>query len=134
MNPLEDTQRTCLIGNETQRAGLQGGGREDQKRSVENRVVVDTFQLWGYSGPMGDARIKPASRPSQDPGGLRELLEDCWDADPEARLTAECAQQRLAALARPQDARPSPDSCAHGSPPLCPEDCLSAPPHRPPPW
>ncbi|XP_034500957.1 anti-Muellerian hormone type-2 receptor isoform X6 [Ailuropoda melanoleuca] len=75
-----------------------------------------------------------SSSPSTDPGGLRELLEDCWDADPEARLTAECAQQRLAALARPQDARPSPDSCAHGSPPLCPEDCLSAPPHRPPPW
>ncbi|CAO2600646.1 Anti-Muellerian hormone type-2 receptor [Lemmus lemmus] len=34
-----------------------------------------------------------------DPEGLRELLEDCWDADPEARLTAECVQQRLAALA-----------------------------------
>ncbi|KAB1270325.1 Anti-Muellerian hormone type-2 receptor [Camelus dromedarius] len=41
-----------------------------------------------------------------DPGGLRELLEDCWDADPEARLTAECVQQRLTALARPQEAHP----------------------------
>ncbi|XP_026892082.2 anti-Muellerian hormone type-2 receptor isoform X4 [Acinonyx jubatus] len=64
-----------------------------------------------------------------DPGGLRELLEDCWDADPEARLTAECVQQRLAALARPQEARPFPESCTHDCPPLCPEDCLSPPPH-----
>ncbi|XP_067385630.1 anti-Muellerian hormone type-2 receptor [Emydura macquarii macquarii] len=29
---------------------------------------------------------------------LRELLEDCWDPDPEARLTAECAHQRLQEL------------------------------------
>ncbi|XP_042848330.1 anti-Muellerian hormone type-2 receptor isoform X4 [Panthera tigris] len=64
-----------------------------------------------------------------DPGGLRELLEDCWDADPEARLTAECVQQRLAALARPQEARSFPESCTHDCPPLCPEDCLSPPPH-----
>ncbi|KAM8912494.1 anti-Muellerian hormone type-2 receptor isoform 3-T3 [Lycaon pictus] len=64
-----------------------------------------------------------------DPGSLRELLEDCWDADPEARLTAECVQQRLAALARPQEAQPFPESFAHGCPLLCPEDCLSAPPH-----
>uniref|UniRef100_G3TK14 Anti-Muellerian hormone type-2 receptor n=1 Tax=Loxodonta africana TaxID=9785 RepID=G3TK14_LOXAF len=38
---------------------------------------------------------------AMEPGGLQELLEDCWDADPEARLTAECVQQRLAALAHP---------------------------------
>nr|XP_023499427.1 anti-Muellerian hormone type-2 receptor isoform X4 [Equus caballus] len=60
-----------------------------------------------------------------DPGGLRELLEDCWDADPEARLTAECVQQRLAALAQPQEAHSFPEGC----PPPCPEDCLSTPPH-----
>ncbi|XP_075757726.1 anti-Muellerian hormone type-2 receptor isoform X1 [Pelodiscus sinensis] len=30
--------------------------------------------------------------------GLRELLEDCWDPDPEARLTAECTRQRLQSL------------------------------------
>ncbi|XP_050781988.1 anti-Muellerian hormone type-2 receptor [Gopherus flavomarginatus] len=29
---------------------------------------------------------------------LRELLEDCWDPDPEARLTAECTCQRLQSL------------------------------------
>nr|XP_058936651.1 transcription factor Sp1 isoform X3 [Kogia breviceps] len=63
-----------------------------------------------------------------DPGGLRELLEDCWDADPEARLTAECVQQRLASLARPQEAHPFPQGCPHGCPPLCPEDRLSTPP------
>nr|XP_048305609.1 anti-Muellerian hormone type-2 receptor isoform X2 [Myodes glareolus] len=46
-----------------------------------------------------------------DPEGLRELLEDCWDADPEARLTAECVQQRLAALASPRVASSFPESC-----------------------
>ncbi|XP_049982607.1 anti-Muellerian hormone type-2 receptor isoform X2 [Alexandromys fortis] len=46
-----------------------------------------------------------------DPEGLRELLEDCWDADPEARLTAECVQQRLAALADPQVASSFPENC-----------------------
>ncbi|XP_054299688.1 anti-Muellerian hormone type-2 receptor isoform X3 [Pongo pygmaeus] len=60
-----------------------------------------------------------------DPDGLRELLEDCWDADPEARLTAECVQQRLAALAHPQESHSFPESCPRGCPPLCPEDCTS---------
>ncbi|XP_021542448.1 anti-Muellerian hormone type-2 receptor isoform X3 [Neomonachus schauinslandi] len=78
---------------------------------------------WAPTQPRGPAAIM------EDPGGLRELLEDCWDADPEARLTAECVQRRLAALAQPQEACPSPESCAHGCPPLCPEDCLSTPPH-----
>ncbi|XP_036771136.1 anti-Muellerian hormone type-2 receptor isoform X1 [Manis pentadactyla] len=63
-----------------------------------------------------------------DPGGLRELLEDCWDPDPEARLTAECVQQRLATLAHPQKAHPFPEVCAHSCPPPCPEDCFSTPP------
>ncbi|XP_037584943.1 anti-Muellerian hormone type-2 receptor [Cebus imitator] len=62
-----------------------------------------------------------------DPDGLRELLEDCWDADPEARLTAECVQQRLAALAHPQESHPCPEGCPHGCPYLCPEDCTSTP-------
>ncbi|XP_040609674.1 LOW QUALITY PROTEIN: anti-Muellerian hormone type-2 receptor [Mesocricetus auratus] len=62
-----------------------------------------------------------------DPGGLRELLEDCWDADPEARLTAECVQQRLAALAYPQVASCFPDSRPKACTPLCPENCPSAP-------
>ncbi|XP_020946602.1 anti-Muellerian hormone type-2 receptor isoform X2 [Sus scrofa] len=66
-----------------------------------------------------------------DPGGLRELLEDCWDADPEARLTAACVQQRLAALTHPQEARPFPEGGLRGCPPLCPEDGLSIPlPHH----
>uniref|UniRef100_A0A8C3F363 receptor protein serine/threonine kinase n=1 Tax=Chrysemys picta bellii TaxID=8478 RepID=A0A8C3F363_CHRPI len=30
--------------------------------------------------------------------GTGQLLEDCWDPDPEARLTAECARQRLQSL------------------------------------
>ncbi|XP_054574416.1 anti-Muellerian hormone type-2 receptor isoform X1 [Eptesicus fuscus] len=65
-----------------------------------------------------------------DPGVLRELLEDCWDADPEARLTAECVQQRLAVLAHPQEAHLFPEGCSHSCPPLCAEDCLSTPPHH----
>uniref|UniRef100_H0XL93 Anti-Muellerian hormone type-2 receptor n=1 Tax=Otolemur garnettii TaxID=30611 RepID=H0XL93_OTOGA len=62
-----------------------------------------------------------------DPGGLRELLEDCWDADPEARLTAECVQQRLAALACPPEVPSFPESSPHSCPPLCPEDCTLPP-------
>ncbi|XP_047642711.1 anti-Muellerian hormone type-2 receptor isoform X4 [Phacochoerus africanus] len=66
-----------------------------------------------------------------DPGGLRELLEDCWDADPEARLTAACVQQRLATLTHPQEAHPFPEGGPRGCPPLCPEDGLSIPlPHH----
>ncbi|XP_037700912.1 LOW QUALITY PROTEIN: anti-Muellerian hormone type-2 receptor [Choloepus didactylus] len=60
-------------------------------------------------------------------GGLRELLEDCWDADPEARLTAECVQQRLATLAHPQEVHPAPEGCPHNPPTCCPEDYPSTP-------
>ncbi|XP_008051638.1 anti-Muellerian hormone type-2 receptor isoform X2 [Carlito syrichta] len=76
---------------------------------------------WAPTQPRGPAAIM------EDPSGLRELLEDCWDPDPEARLTAECVQQRLAALAHPQEAHPFPEDCPHGCPPLCPEDCTSTP-------
>ncbi|XP_073069572.1 anti-Muellerian hormone type-2 receptor isoform X3 [Manis javanica] len=79
-----------------------------------------TIQIPGIKLPPGHS--------SQDPGGLRELLEDCWDPDPEARLTAECVQQRLATLAHPQKAHPFPEVCAHSCPPPCPEDCFSTPP------
>ncbi|KAM8794112.1 anti-Muellerian hormone type-2 receptor [Eudromia elegans] len=44
--------------------------------------------------------IPPAwHRAGRVAGGLPELLEDCWDPDPEARLSAERAQQRLQRLA-----------------------------------
>uniref|UniRef100_A0A2K5Q5R1 Anti-Mullerian hormone receptor type 2 n=1 Tax=Cebus imitator TaxID=2715852 RepID=A0A2K5Q5R1_CEBIM len=76
---------------------------------------------WTPTQPQGPAAIM------EDPDGLRELLEDCWDADPEARLTAECVQQRLAALAHPQESHPCPEGCPHGCPYLCPEDCTSTP-------
>ncbi|KAM4839755.1 LOW QUALITY PROTEIN: anti-Muellerian hormone type-2 receptor, partial [Urocitellus parryii] len=69
-----------------------------------------------------------------DPGGLRELLEDCWDADPEARLTAECVQQRLAVLAHPQEDYPNQENYTHSCLPLCPEDCTSTPPCYSPLW
>lgn len=29
---------------------------------------------------------------------LKETMEDCWDQDAEARLTAQCAEERLAEL------------------------------------
>ncbi|XP_068068571.1 anti-Muellerian hormone type-2 receptor [Anomalospiza imberbis] len=44
--------------------------------------------------------IPPAWHCAPQPGGaLPELLEDCWDPDPEARLSAERALQRLQRLA-----------------------------------
>nr|XP_051700854.1 anti-Muellerian hormone type-2 receptor isoform X7 [Oryctolagus cuniculus] len=62
-----------------------------------------------------------------DPGGLRELLEDCWDADPEARLTAECVQQRLVALVHPQEAQPCPEGRPHSHPEDWPPASAPAP-------
>ncbi|KAM9514455.1 anti-Muellerian hormone type-2 receptor isoform 1-T1 [Guaruba guarouba] len=45
--------------------------------------------------------IPPAWHRAPQPGGaLPELLEDCWDPDPEARLSAERALQRLQRLAQ----------------------------------
>ncbi|XP_031753061.1 anti-Muellerian hormone type-2 receptor isoform X1 [Xenopus tropicalis] len=35
-------------------------------------------------------------------GALWETLEDCWDPDSEARLTAQCAEERLSNLCNPQ--------------------------------
>lgn len=29
---------------------------------------------------------------------LKETMEDCWDQDADARLTAQCAEERLAEL------------------------------------
>ncbi|XP_036108463.1 anti-Muellerian hormone type-2 receptor isoform X1 [Molossus molossus] len=91
-----------------------------------------TCELWTLAV---EERRRPYIPPTwhcfaTDPGVLRELLEDCWDADPEARLTAECVQQRLAALAHPQEAHLFPEGCSCIFPPLCPEDCLSTPPHH----
>ncbi|XP_059688727.1 anti-Muellerian hormone type-2 receptor [Gavia stellata] len=52
--------------------------------------------------------IPPAWHRAPQPGGaLPELLEDCWDPDPEARLSAERALQRLQRLA----AGPPPARC-----------------------
>ncbi|XP_040833836.1 anti-Muellerian hormone type-2 receptor [Ochotona curzoniae] len=51
-----------------------------------------------------------------EPGALKELLEDCWDPDPEARLTAECVQQRLATMLHP------PQPFREGCPLSHPED------------
>nr|XP_019580016.1 PREDICTED: anti-Muellerian hormone type-2 receptor isoform X2 [Rhinolophus sinicus] len=90
-----------------------------------------TCELWTLAV---EERRRPYIPPTwrcfvTDPAGLRELLEDCWDADPEARLTAECVQQRLASLARPQEAHSFPEGCSQSCPPLCPEDCLSTSSH-----
>nr|XP_056705238.1 anti-Muellerian hormone type-2 receptor [Euleptes europaea] len=50
-----------------------------------------------------EERLRPAIPPAWRRMGqvsvyLQELLEDCWDPEPEARLQAECAQQRLQRL------------------------------------
>uniref|UniRef100_A0ACB8EMF6 Anti-Muellerian hormone type-2 receptor n=1 Tax=Sphaerodactylus townsendi TaxID=933632 RepID=A0ACB8EMF6_9SAUR len=47
-----------------------------------------------------EERLRPAIPPTWRRMGqvsvcLQELLEDSWDPDPEARLQAECARQRL---------------------------------------
>ncbi|XP_033927500.1 anti-Muellerian hormone type-2 receptor [Melopsittacus undulatus] len=44
--------------------------------------------------------IPPAWHRAPQPGALPELLEDCWDPDPEARLSAERVLQRLQRLAQ----------------------------------
>ncbi|XP_042554995.1 anti-Muellerian hormone type-2 receptor isoform X1 [Dipodomys spectabilis] len=88
-----------------------------------------TCELWALAV---EERRRPYIPPTwnyfaTDLSGLRELLEDCWDADPEARLTAECVQQRLAALDHPQELHSFPEDCLHSCPALCPEDCSSSP-------
>ncbi|XP_045152260.1 anti-Muellerian hormone type-2 receptor isoform X1 [Echinops telfairi] len=87
-----------------------------------------TCELWALAV---EERRRPFVPPTwrfftAEPGELRELLEDCWDADPEARLTAECVQQRLAALARPQEVRRRPQGGPQRCLPLCPPDSASA--------
>ncbi|XP_031949995.1 anti-Muellerian hormone type-2 receptor isoform X3 [Corvus moneduloides] len=60
--------------------------------------------------------IPPAWHRVPQPGGaLPELLEDCWDPDPEARLSAERALQRLQRLAA--GPAPTPGDPGPGAPP-----------------
>jgi anti-mullerian hormone receptor type-2 len=87
--------------------------------------IEDGFQSWGSLQSL-ELNLPPGYS-FQDPSGLRELLEDCWDADPEARLTAECVQQRLAALAHPQEAYLYPEDYPHSCLPLFSEDYPSTP-------
>ncbi|XP_074421228.1 LOW QUALITY PROTEIN: anti-Muellerian hormone type-2 receptor [Larus michahellis] len=61
-------------------------------------------------------------------GALPELLEDCWDPDPEARLSAERALQRLQRLAAGPPRLPAPPRLLPGPPHFLP-----APPRPPPP-
>ncbi|XP_037370742.1 anti-Muellerian hormone type-2 receptor isoform X2 [Talpa occidentalis] len=83
-----------------------------------------TCELWALAVEQRRRPYIPSTwhRLATDPSGLRDLLEDCWDADPEARLTAECVRQRLAALAHPQEAHPDPEGGADSCPPLHPRD------------
>ncbi|KAM9252262.1 LOW QUALITY PROTEIN: anti-Muellerian hormone type-2 receptor [Cariama cristata] len=84
--------------------------------------------------------IPPAWYRAPQPGGaLPELLEDCWDPDPEARLSAERALQRLQRLAAgppPRVTGPPPTRAplAPSGPPL-PNGTPGVPPTAtPPPW
>uniref|UniRef100_A0A8C5NUL8 Anti-Muellerian hormone type-2 receptor n=1 Tax=Jaculus jaculus TaxID=51337 RepID=A0A8C5NUL8_JACJA len=90
---------------------LQDWGTALRRADVYSLALL----LWEILSRCSDLR--------SDPAGLRELLEDCWDADPEARLTAECVQQRLVALAHPRETHPFPKSWPHGYP----QDCPSTP-------
>ncbi|XP_004601899.2 anti-Muellerian hormone type-2 receptor isoform X2 [Sorex araneus] len=89
-----------------------------------------TCELWTFAV---EERRRPCIPPAWHgcptvPAGLREVLEDCWDADPEARLTAACVQLRLAALGPQQASHPGAEERPESCPPLHPEDGLSAPP------
>ncbi|XP_074023718.1 anti-Muellerian hormone type-2 receptor [Numenius arquata] len=74
--------------------------------------------------------IPPAWHRAPQPGGaLPELLEDCWDPDPEARLSAERALQRLQRLAAgpPPTAGTPPPSAAPPATSLGPSSPTAAP-------
>ncbi|XP_018860955.1 anti-Muellerian hormone type-2 receptor isoform X5 [Parus major] len=67
--------------------------------------------------------IPPAWHRAPQPGGaLPELLEDCWDPDPEARLSAERALQRLQRLAA--GPAPAPEDPGAG---VAPRQVLESP-------
>ncbi|XP_056654096.1 anti-Muellerian hormone type-2 receptor isoform X2 [Monodelphis domestica] len=92
-----------------------------------------TCELWALAvAERRRPRIPPSwYRATMDPGGLPELLEDCWDSDPEARLTAHCVQLRLARLSPPESGEASPDIL----PSLGPQACSANPGGAaPPPW
>ncbi|XP_069662628.1 anti-Muellerian hormone type-2 receptor [Haliaeetus albicilla] len=75
--------------------------------------------------------IPPAWHRAPQPGGaLPELLEDCWDPDPEARLSAERALQRLQRLAAgpPPPATGPPQHAATAAAPPGGSDLRTAPP------
>ncbi|XP_027714219.1 anti-Muellerian hormone type-2 receptor [Vombatus ursinus] len=88
-----------------------------------------TCELWALAVAERRRPHIPPSwyRTTMEPGGLPELLEDCWDSDPEARLTAECVQHRLARLRHTPDAPDSGESSSNVLPSFCPQPCPANP-------
>ncbi|XP_062453069.1 anti-Muellerian hormone type-2 receptor [Rhea pennata] len=83
--------------------------------------------------PLIPAAWRGAGQPS---GGLQEILEDCWDPDPEARLSAERAHQRLQRLAAGPPGDPgvrAPATAAAAPPPSARDPGVRAPAAAPPP-
>ncbi|XP_068777534.1 anti-Muellerian hormone type-2 receptor [Struthio camelus] len=71
-------------------------------------------------------------RAGQPSALLQEVLEDCWDPDPEARLTAERAHQRLQRLAAgPPQGAPLPGDPGGRAPADPPAAALHKGPRRP---
>ena len=56
------------------------------RRALRCRVIENRIEMCDY-GP-----------PPQAVRSLKETMEDCWDQDAEARLTAQCSEERMAEL------------------------------------
>ncbi len=50
---------------------------------------------WNHEWQWFDCVFSPRSQAVRS---LKETMEDCWDQDAEARLTAQCAEERMAEL------------------------------------
>ncbi|KAM6038428.1 LOW QUALITY PROTEIN: anti-Muellerian hormone type-2 receptor [Theristicus caerulescens] len=74
--------------------GASPTGAQLRRLAVEERRRPLIPAAW-HRAPPG----QPQRAPMGPGGALPELLEDCWDPDPEARLSAERALQRLQRLA-----------------------------------
>ncbi|XP_063997090.1 anti-Muellerian hormone type-2 receptor isoform X4 [Pogoniulus pusillus] len=107
-------------------------------QALSPEAPVPTFRL-AYEAELGasptgaqlrrlavEERRRPLIPPAwhhvpQPAGALPELLEDCWDPDPEARLSAERALQRLQRLAATPRPAPSGLLLTSAAPPGGPD-------------
>ncbi|XP_074081895.1 anti-Muellerian hormone type-2 receptor isoform X1 [Macrotis lagotis] len=96
---------------------------------AELGISPTTCELWALAVAERRRPHIPSSwyHTIMEPGGLPELLEDCWDSDPEARLTAECVQHRLTRLMEIPEAPELGQLSPTGLPSFCPQACSATP-------